>query len=201
MDMIVLAGMPGAGKSTLLKHCLTSKFPLFGKCSEKFFSFSPIPLGLTESDTVRLIGKSYVKFVGVRKLLKDPNFIPPHKILVHVDLTHACSFRSLSYGDFCSEEFIVKQYESELKDFLKVYKKFFINTIKIDLRDVSKRFYLRERGRGNGNVDRLYMELDEVTFSLICNAWNIFVDRIASYSLETVWSEGGKFTVQEKSHI
>lgn len=171
-SIFVLAGMPASGITELLEQ--RDWRNLFGRYSEEAAAFN------------RKVGKRYYFFKNFKtKAENDPNFSWPEQVVLHIEITTACSFRLNSYNLFRDENFILTEFCNHLSGIFSHYSNKVINTIEPDLTLLERRYFARVHELSN--VSQLYKDRDEETLRCMFSAWNRYLAGINGYLLRTEW--------------
>jgi hypothetical protein len=169
--IFILSGMPAAGKTYILNKPAARRAEFFGRYSSQ---------AAQTFDRTGDKGYHHYPYLKTTTLWQN--------VVVHVDVTSACSFKTLPYRLFQNEEFILEQFRNNFSSILRNYDRVVINTLRVDLTLLTQRYFARDQGLelfDRTNVFRLYRNRDEATFTNISNAWNKFVTEVSSYSLRT----------------
>ena len=184
--IFLVAGMPASGILELIR----SGNGLFGKYTEQFLAFSSTS------------GKPFHYFKNLKaKSDKDPNFSWPKHVLLHVEITAACSFKLRPYKSFYDDTFVVEELRRNMSPILSRYATVVVNTIKPDLATLANRF-LTDLGsiERDDNVYLLYKNRDQRSLDSVFAAWNKYLEEADCYSLQTTWDEQErKFHISEVS--
>jgi hypothetical protein len=166
-SIFVLAGMPASGISELLEE--RDRLNLFGRFSEELAGRNRKP---------------YYFFKNLKaRAEKDPNFSWPDQVVLHLEITAACSFKLNSYHLFRDENFVFNEFANNLSGLFSHYTNKVINTIEPDLPSLVQRYFARPHE--SSNVARLYRDGDEETLRCMFNAWNRYLAQVNCYQLRT----------------
>jgi hypothetical protein len=181
----VLAGMPASGSAGLLQQDQLAN--LFGKYSGQVAALR------------RESGKSAHSFRNLKaRADAEPNFQWPARLVLHVEITAACSFKLKPYESFRSEEFVLKEFRNSLSAIFSHYNEKVINTIEPNLPLFAAHYFALEREPSN--VSLLYKNRDEETLGCIFKAWYRYLADIGCSQLRTNWDDrGNRYRVTEMS--